>query len=51
MGADPAWEPEPLRWLGVSGVRLLGGSLDEAELRGGAKPRLRGALYGAFVRK
>jgi glycine/D-amino acid oxidase-like deaminating enzyme len=47
----PAWEPEPLRWLGVSGVRLLGESLDEAELRGGATPRLRGALYGAFVRK
>jgi glycine/D-amino acid oxidase-like deaminating enzyme len=47
----PNWEPEPLRWLGVSGVRHLGGSLDEAELRGGATPRLRGALYRVFVRK
>jgi len=47
----PAWEPEPLRWLGVTGVRLLGESLDGAELRGAATPRLRRALYGAFVRK
>ena len=26
------WEPEPLRWLGVHGVRLLGERLDRAEL-------------------
>lgn len=45
------WEPEPLRWLGVTAVRLLGESLDAAELRGEPTPRLRGALFGAFVEK
>lgn len=47
----PSWEPEPLRWLGVSAVARLGESLDAAELRGRPTPRLRGALFGAFVRK
>jgi glycine/D-amino acid oxidase-like deaminating enzyme len=47
----PSWEPEPLRWLGVSAVKRLGESLDAAELRGRPTPRLRGALFEAFVRK
>ncbi len=46
----PSWEPEPLRWLGVSAIRRLGESLDAAELRGGRTPRLRGALFHTFVR-
>jgi len=47
----PPWEREPLRWLGVSGVRRLGESLDATELRGGATPRVRSALYGLVVNK
>jgi glycine/D-amino acid oxidase-like deaminating enzyme len=47
----PAWEPEPLRWLGISGVRQLGEGLDEAELAGRSKPRLRGAIFDYFVKK
>jgi glycine/D-amino acid oxidase-like deaminating enzyme len=46
---SPSWEPEPLRWLGVAGVRLLGESLDAAERRGRPTPRLRNALFRAFV--
>jgi len=47
----PPWEREPLRWLAVSGVRWLGESLDAAELRGGATPRVRDALFHFVVRK
>ena len=47
----PPWEPEPLRWLGVMGVKRLGTSLDAAELGGRATPRVREALYHAFVEK
>jgi glycine/D-amino acid oxidase-like deaminating enzyme len=46
----PRWEPEPLRWLAVSGLLRLGHSLDEAELAGRRTPRLRDALFRAFVR-
>jgi glycine/D-amino acid oxidase-like deaminating enzyme len=45
----PAWEPEPLRWIGVSGMLRIGLSLDEAELAGRRTPRLRGALWRTFV--
>jgi glycine/D-amino acid oxidase-like deaminating enzyme len=45
----PSWEPEPLRWLGVSGVRRLGESLDASELAGRPTPRLRGAIFRIFV--
>jgi glycine/D-amino acid oxidase-like deaminating enzyme len=45
----PSWEPEPLRWLGVSGVRRLGESLDASELSGRPTPRLRGAVFRLFV--
>jgi glycine/D-amino acid oxidase-like deaminating enzyme len=45
----PSWEPEPLRWLGVSGVRRLGASLDASELKGWPTPRLRGAIFRIFV--
>jgi glycine/D-amino acid oxidase-like deaminating enzyme len=47
----PPWEPEPLRWLAVAGVRALGGSLDAAEHRGRATPRGREALYHSLVSK
>ena len=47
----PRWELEPLRWLGVSVIRRLGAALDAVELRGRPTPRLRGALFDAFVRK
>ncbi len=48
---SPSWEPEPLRWLGVSAVRRLGEALDAAELADRRTPRLREALFHAFVRK
>ncbi len=48
---SPRWEPEPLRWLGVTAVKTMGESLDRAELAGHRKPRLRGAIFDAFVRK
>jgi glycine/D-amino acid oxidase-like deaminating enzyme len=47
----PPWEPEPLRWLAVAGVRQLGESIDAVELAGRDTPRLRGALYGSLVSK
>jgi glycine/D-amino acid oxidase-like deaminating enzyme len=31
---SPRWEPEPLRWLGVNGARMLVDSIDRAEARG-----------------
>jgi len=47
----PPWEPEPFRWLGVTGVKRLGASLDAAELRGRDTPRVQRALYDVFVEK
>jgi glycine/D-amino acid oxidase-like deaminating enzyme len=47
----PPWEVEPLRWLGVTGVRRLGDSLDAAEERGKASPKVRTALFDFFVAK
>jgi glycine/D-amino acid oxidase-like deaminating enzyme len=46
----PPWEPEPLRWLGVTGVRRLGESLDTAELAGRATPKLRDAIFHYFAK-
>lgn len=34
----PNWEPEPLRWLGVSLVRRMAELADEAEFSGGRNP-------------
>jgi glycine/D-amino acid oxidase-like deaminating enzyme len=48
---SPAWEPEPLRWIGITGVRRLGEALDAADLAGRPKPRLRSALFKLFVKK
>ena len=31
---SPQWEPEPLRWLGINGTRMLVTSLDRAEAKG-----------------
>lgn len=47
----PNWEPEPLRWLGVAATRLLGESVDAAELAGRKTPRIRNALFNAVVTK
>ncbi len=47
----PSWEPEPLRWLGITAVRKLGEALDAAELQDRPAPRLRRAIFEAFVRK
>jgi glycine/D-amino acid oxidase-like deaminating enzyme len=46
---SPNWEPEPLRWIGVAGLLRIGQSLDAAELAGRRTPRLRNALWQAFV--
>ena len=42
------WEPEPLRWLGVNGGRLLMTSADRAEERTG-KPAKRAKAFARFV--
>jgi glycine/D-amino acid oxidase-like deaminating enzyme len=42
------WEPEPLRWLGVEGVRRLGEAADRCELRGQKAP-LRSAIFDHFA--
>jgi glycine/D-amino acid oxidase-like deaminating enzyme len=45
---SPAWEPEPLRFLGVNaGLRVMG-SADGAEVRSG-RPARRAALFGRFT--
>jgi len=36
---SPRWEPEPLRWLGINGVRLVAASADAAESRTGRPAR------------
>ena len=47
----PTWEPEPLRWIGVTAVKRIGASLDRAELAGRPTPKLRDKIFKAFVRK
>jgi glycine/D-amino acid oxidase-like deaminating enzyme len=47
----PRWEPEPLRWIGVTGVRSIGDSVDSFEFQRGRSPRLRSAIFDFFVRK
>jgi glycine/D-amino acid oxidase-like deaminating enzyme len=47
----PRWEPEPLRWLGVTGVRTVGESADAAEFRSDRRPAVRAAIFDFFVRK
>jgi glycine/D-amino acid oxidase-like deaminating enzyme len=42
------WEPEPLRWLGVSVGLGLNASADAAERRSGRRPRFRERLLRAF---
>jgi glycine/D-amino acid oxidase-like deaminating enzyme len=44
----PRWEPEPLRWLGVSAALRLNASADAAERRSGRRPRLRERLLRAL---
>ncbi len=39
-----AWEPEPLRWIGVNGTRIAAGRADAAEQRKGRRSRLWGAV-------
>jgi glycine/D-amino acid oxidase-like deaminating enzyme len=44
----PRWEPEPLRWLGVSAALGLNASADAAERRSGRRPRIRERLLRAL---
>jgi glycine/D-amino acid oxidase-like deaminating enzyme len=44
---SPQWEPEPLRWTGINGARVLVTSLDRAEAKG-KNPRRR-AKFAARV--
>jgi glycine/D-amino acid oxidase-like deaminating enzyme len=48
---SPRWEPEPLRYVGVTAVRRIAESLDHSEFAGKSAPRLRSAIFDAFVRK
>jgi glycine/D-amino acid oxidase-like deaminating enzyme len=48
---SPRWEREPLRYLGVTAVRRIAESLDRSEFAGKSAPRLRSAIFDAFVRK
>lgn len=51
VGPDfPNWEPEPLRYIGMTGVRMVGEMLDRAEERG-ESPRWMNAIFKTFVRK
>jgi glycine/D-amino acid oxidase-like deaminating enzyme len=43
-----SWEPEPLRWLGVNGGRLLMSSADRSESRTG-KPAKRARAFARFM--
>ena len=43
-----SWEPEPLRWLGVNGGRLLMTSADHTENRTG-KPAKQARAFGRFI--
>lgn len=45
---SPAWEPEPLRWLGVNAGLVLARSADAAERALGRRTSLSGIL-GAFT--
>jgi glycine/D-amino acid oxidase-like deaminating enzyme len=41
---SPAWEPEPLRWIGINGGVLLARSIDATERRTGRPARWRSAV-------
>jgi hypothetical protein len=43
-----SWEPEPLRWLGVNGGRLLMTSADRVERRTG-RPAKRAKAFSRFM--
>jgi hypothetical protein len=44
------WEPEPLRFLGINGARLLAASADASEHRTGRPARLRGKLLSLVLK-
>ncbi|MGF7239594.1 MAG: NAD(P)/FAD-dependent oxidoreductase [Frankia sp.] len=46
--ASPRWEPEPLRWLGINGGRVLAAAADLRENRSGRPSRL-GAVVGRMT--
>lgn len=51
VGPDfPNWEPEPLRYIGMTGVRMVGEMLDQREEQG-ESPWWMNAIFNAFVRK
>jgi len=43
------WEPEPLRWLGVSAMSRVAASADAFEFRKGRIPWLRSTLFDAVI--
>jgi glycine/D-amino acid oxidase-like deaminating enzyme len=43
------WEPEPVRWLGITAGQRLVVSVDEHEFRTGETPRRRSAALGAML--
>ncbi len=43
------WEPEPLRYLGVSAIEFFGDRADAAELASGKPSRFWGGLFSQFV--
>ncbi|MAI79517.1 MAG: FAD-dependent oxidoreductase [Deltaproteobacteria bacterium] len=42
------WEPEPLRWIGVNGIRRLGEHLDQNELTDRPNSKFSEALFSHF---
>ncbi|XOV87971.1 MAG: NAD(P)/FAD-dependent oxidoreductase [Pseudomonadota bacterium] len=45
----PNWEPEPLRYLGVSAIEFFGDRADSAEFASGRPSRFWGGLFSKFV--
>lgn len=43
------WEPEPVRWFGVSAIEWLGDRADAREIRTGKPSNFWGGLFGRFV--
>ena len=51
VGPDfPNWEPEPLRYIGMTAVRKVGEMLDHSEEQGSSPWWMR-AIFDAFVKK
>ena len=46
----PNWEPEPLRWVGVTAVRKAGEIADRAESGGRGRNRFAAGIFDRLVR-